>query len=160
MHLILGNLSITIKSGALIPLLIMLPNVVWMAMPKAEAGPPVSEPLWLTILENVGRLATLVLPFFFFVGLAQAILDAGDDRHGAGAGRLLRLLDQILRGRAGRCPTRRAFPGDSRANGGSAHRAFHPFVLFDEFLVDVRRCTAVRRCPHLDFGVDTLRYVM
>ncbi len=57
--------SISIKSGALIPLLIMLPNVVLMLTPKADGGKQVAEPLWLTIVENVGRVATLILPFFF-----------------------------------------------------------------------------------------------
>ena len=65
MHLTFGDLSITIKSGAWIPLLIMLPNVVWMLLPKTDAGKQIPEPLLLTILENVGRLATLILPFFF-----------------------------------------------------------------------------------------------
>ena len=65
MHLTFGNVSITIKSGALIPLLIMLPNVVWMLAPKVDGGKQVVEPLWLTIMENVGRFATLILPFFF-----------------------------------------------------------------------------------------------
>jgi hypothetical protein len=65
MHLTFGDVSITLKSGALIPVLLMLPNVVWMLLPKADTGKPVSEPLWLTIVENVGRVATLILPFFF-----------------------------------------------------------------------------------------------
>lgn len=65
MQLTFGNLNITIKSGALITLLLMLPNVVWMVLPKAEADKPASEPLWLTIVENVSRMATLILPFFF-----------------------------------------------------------------------------------------------
>jgi len=65
MHLTFGDLSITIKSGALIPLLIMLPNVVWMMLPKVAASKPAPEPLLLTIMENVGRFATLILPFFF-----------------------------------------------------------------------------------------------
>ncbi len=69
MNLTFGDVNITIKSGALIPLLIMLPNVVWMIMPKADASQPTSEPLWLTIMENVGRFATLILPFFFSLDL-------------------------------------------------------------------------------------------
>ncbi len=73
MHLNLGNLSITIKSGALIPLLIMLPNVVWMLSPKTNASAPPSEPLFLTILENVGRFATLILPFFFSLDMHRKL---------------------------------------------------------------------------------------
>lgn len=73
MHLNLGNLSITIKSGTLIPMLIMLPNAVWMMFPKTEARQQVSEPLLLTILENVGRFATLILPFFFALDLHKKL---------------------------------------------------------------------------------------
>ena len=69
MHLTFGNLSIIIKSGVLIPVLIILPNVIWMLLPKADAGASPSEPLLLTILENVGRFATLILPFFFSLDL-------------------------------------------------------------------------------------------
>lgn len=65
MTLTLGGLSITIKSGALIPVLFMIPNVVWMVVPKSDQGEQVSVPLFLTIVENAGRVAVLVLPFFF-----------------------------------------------------------------------------------------------
>jgi len=65
MLLSFGDVSIPIKSGALIPLLVVLPNVVWMLVPKADAGASPSEPLVLTILENVGRFVALILPFFF-----------------------------------------------------------------------------------------------
>jgi hypothetical protein len=64
-----GNVNIAIKSGALIPLLVMLPNVLWMFAPKTNPGTSPSEPLLLTILENVGRFATLILPFFFSLDL-------------------------------------------------------------------------------------------
>lgn len=58
-------MNIPIKSGALIPLLIMLPNVIWMLAPKGDGSEPVAEPLWLTIMENIGRFATLIVPFFY-----------------------------------------------------------------------------------------------
>ncbi|MBN2005595.1 MAG: hypothetical protein JXA21_19710 [Anaerolineae bacterium] len=69
MALTFGNVTISIKSGALIPLLVMLPNIVWMLAPKPDAGKPAPEPLALTIVENVGRFATLILPFFFALDL-------------------------------------------------------------------------------------------
>jgi hypothetical protein len=69
MNLTLGSISIAIKSGALIPLLLMLPNLLWMLLPKTYAVSPVSEPLFLTIVENLGRIAILVLPFFFSLDL-------------------------------------------------------------------------------------------
>lgn len=69
MDLVLGGINITIKSGALIPMLIMLPNVVWMLLSKADTGGQVAAPLFLTIVENIGRAAVLVLPFFFSLDL-------------------------------------------------------------------------------------------
>ncbi|MBN1877415.1 MAG: hypothetical protein JXA33_24545 [Anaerolineae bacterium] len=68
-----SDISITLKSGALIPLLIMLPNVVWMLSPKADAGAPLPEPLFLTIVENVGRFATQILPFFFSLDMNRKL---------------------------------------------------------------------------------------
>jgi hypothetical protein len=65
MNLTLGDVSITIKSGALIPVLLMFPNVLWMLLPKVDVDKQVSEPLFLTIVENVGRIAVLILPFFY-----------------------------------------------------------------------------------------------
>jgi hypothetical protein len=68
-NLVLGNVSITITSGALIPVLLMLPNIVWMLLPKMDMGKHVAEPLFLTIVENIGRFAALILPFFFSLDL-------------------------------------------------------------------------------------------
>jgi hypothetical protein len=65
MTLTLDDLNITIKSGALIPALFMIPNVVWMLVPKSDQGEQVSVSVFLTIVENAGRVAVLVLPFFF-----------------------------------------------------------------------------------------------
>jgi hypothetical protein len=42
----LGGLSITIKSGALIPVLLMIPNVLWLLFPPVDAGKNVPEPLF------------------------------------------------------------------------------------------------------------------
>lgn len=69
MHLTLGNLSITIKSGALIPVLLMLPNVLWMLLPEVAGDRRASGPLFLTIAENGGRIAILLLPFFYSLDL-------------------------------------------------------------------------------------------
>ena len=60
-----------IKSGALIPVLLMLPNVAWMLSPKANEGKKVSVPLVLTIVENVGRIAIMILPFFYLLDLEK-----------------------------------------------------------------------------------------
>jgi hypothetical protein len=49
----------------------MLPNVVWMLWPKADAGEHVSAPRVLTIVENIGRIAALILPLFFSLDLSK-----------------------------------------------------------------------------------------
>ena len=71
MHNILENLKFTLRSGALIPLLVMLPNLVWMLLPKSTAVKGAAEPLALTIIENIGRVAILVLPFFYSLNLEK-----------------------------------------------------------------------------------------
>lgn len=65
MNITPGNLKFVLKSGALIPLLVMLPNIVWMILPKPAAVQQTAEPLALTIVENIGRIAILVVPFFY-----------------------------------------------------------------------------------------------
>jgi hypothetical protein len=69
MNSFLGNLSFGIHSGGLIPILVMLPNIVWMLLPKSTVDQPKSVPLILTIVENVGRFAVLILPFFYSLEL-------------------------------------------------------------------------------------------
>jgi hypothetical protein len=66
-------MHISIKSGALIPVLVMLPNVLWMVLPRAEPSEQTSEPLFLTVLENIGRVAVLILPFFFSLDLNRRL---------------------------------------------------------------------------------------
>jgi hypothetical protein len=73
MNLTFGGMSITIKSGGLIPVLFMIPNVVWMLFPKSDVGEQVSVPFFLTIVENAGRAAVLVLPFFFSLDLNKKL---------------------------------------------------------------------------------------
>ena len=53
------------KCGALIPVLVMLPNVIWMLSPKQSTSASRPVPLALTVIENIGRAAILVLPFFY-----------------------------------------------------------------------------------------------
>ena len=59
----------TLRSGALIPVLLMLPNLVWMLLSKGEASDQMPVPLFLTIAENLGRVAILVIPLFFGLDL-------------------------------------------------------------------------------------------
>ena len=58
-------MRLAVKSGALIPALLMLPNVAWMLFYNLKADPSASVPLALSIAENAGRFAVLALPFFY-----------------------------------------------------------------------------------------------
>ena len=65
-HVSIGQVHFIIKSGGLIPLLLMVPNFLWMALPPTSTPEgEADEPLWLGIIENIGRIAVLLLPFFY-----------------------------------------------------------------------------------------------
>ena len=64
-------MRIPIKSGAVIPLLIMLPNIAWFLIPNAPAGDAAAVPLFLNIVENAGRVAIIVIPFFYAINLRR-----------------------------------------------------------------------------------------
>ncbi len=67
-----GNrLRLTVKSGVVIPVLLMLPNLAWMLLPKLATGSKGSVPLALTNAENVARVAVLALPFFSSLDLKK-----------------------------------------------------------------------------------------
>ncbi len=68
----LAHIDLSIQSGIWIPVLLMLPNILWMILPVARqesgsGGPEASsgEPLPLTILENIGRATALLIPIFY-----------------------------------------------------------------------------------------------
>ena len=65
------DVRLAVKSGALIPVLLMLPNVAWMLFYNLDAGLRVSPPLALSIAENAGRVAVLLLPFFYSLNLKK-----------------------------------------------------------------------------------------
>lgn len=65
------HLRLTFKSGAVIPLLLMLPNIAWMLLPKLDAGFQGSVPITLALGENVARGAVLALPFFYSLDLKK-----------------------------------------------------------------------------------------
>ena len=64
-------MRLAVKSGVIIPLLLMLPNVAWMLLATPAAGSKGSVPLALTIAENVARVAVLALPFFYSLDLKK-----------------------------------------------------------------------------------------
>jgi hypothetical protein len=64
-------MNIPIKSGALIPILIMLPNILWILLPQSTKNDNASVPLALNIAENIGRAAILVSPFFYSLSFGK-----------------------------------------------------------------------------------------
>lgn len=57
-------MRLAFKSGALVPLVLMLPNVAWLVFFDMRAVPSVSVPPALSMAENASRVAVLALPFF------------------------------------------------------------------------------------------------
>jgi hypothetical protein len=55
---------LAVRSGVIIPVLLMLPNVAWMLLSKPAAGTAPTVPIALKLVENLARVATLALPFF------------------------------------------------------------------------------------------------
>ena len=58
--------------GGLVPILVLLPNLLWMLLPprgqpKGSTGSTPRLHRLMEILEWVGRIATLVIPFFYRV---------------------------------------------------------------------------------------------
>ena len=61
-----------LKTGILIPLLLMIPNAVWLLLPgRQSAGDSSPAPLPLTLAENLGRVTILALPLFYNLNLDQ-----------------------------------------------------------------------------------------
>jgi hypothetical protein len=58
-------MKLAVKSGAFIPVLLMLPNLAWMLFYSLDAGAKSDVPVALSAAENVARSAALVLPFFY-----------------------------------------------------------------------------------------------
>ncbi len=61
----------SLKSGAVIPVLLMLPNVIWALLPRVSVGSAVSIPLSLAIGQHVARAIVLVLPCFLAIQLSK-----------------------------------------------------------------------------------------
>ncbi len=66
------KLKRALKSGAIIPALLMLPNLAWMLFYSLDAGAKDAVPLPLSIAENVTRSIALTLPFFYSLNFKRA----------------------------------------------------------------------------------------
>jgi hypothetical protein len=58
-------MHIPVKSGAIIPVLILLPNLIWFLLPSTSQSNNAPVPLALNIAENIGRAAIIIIPFFY-----------------------------------------------------------------------------------------------
>ncbi len=69
-----SKLKRALRSGAIVPVLLMLPNVAWMLLysPDMDVGTHGTVPAALAIAENVSRIAALALPFFYPLDLKRA----------------------------------------------------------------------------------------
>jgi hypothetical protein len=66
------NLKLALKSGGIVPVLLMLPNLAWMAFYSLDAGAKADVPQALSVAENLMRFAVLALPFFYSLDLKRA----------------------------------------------------------------------------------------
>ena len=61
-----------IKSGITIPVLIMVPNIIYYLKIRNKSDVPSSNksaPTLLKIIENIGRLGILITPLFYSLNL-------------------------------------------------------------------------------------------
>ena len=58
-------MKLAVRSGAIIPVLLMLPNLAWMLFYSLDAGAKSEVPVALSAAENLARSAALVLPIFY-----------------------------------------------------------------------------------------------
>ena len=64
-------MHIPIKSGILIPVLILLPNLIWWLLPHPAANSEARVPLWLNMAENLGRIAIIGIPCFYSLSFGR-----------------------------------------------------------------------------------------
>ena len=57
-------MKLAVKSGAIIPVLLILPNLAWMLFYSLDAGAKSDVPVALSAAETIARSAALVLPCF------------------------------------------------------------------------------------------------
>jgi hypothetical protein len=63
--------QIPIKSGAIVPVLILLPNLIWFLLPQTSSGNNSHVPLALSIAEHIGRAGIIVIPFFYSLDFSR-----------------------------------------------------------------------------------------
>ena len=67
-------MKLAVKSGAIIPLLLMLPNVAWMLFYSLDAGAKSDVPVALSAAESVARSAALAFGVFHVWALSLTSL--------------------------------------------------------------------------------------
>ena len=66
-------MDIPFRSGAAVPLLLMLPNIAWLIWPSGDGRKQSPPPPFLALAENIGRVAVLVLPFFYSLKMSEPL---------------------------------------------------------------------------------------
>lgn len=54
-----------LRSGAWVPILLMVPNLAWMLLPRSTPASARASPRALKVTENAARVAVMVLPFLY-----------------------------------------------------------------------------------------------
>ena len=67
-------MKLAVKSGAIVPLLLMLPNVAWMLFYSLDAGAKSDVPVALSAAESVARSAVLAFGVFHVWALSLTSL--------------------------------------------------------------------------------------
>ncbi len=66
-------MGIPFRSGAAVPLLLMLPNIAWLIWSSGDGRKQSLPPPFLALAENIGRIALLVLPFFYSLKISEPL---------------------------------------------------------------------------------------
>jgi hypothetical protein len=139
-----------IKSGVLITVLLILPNLVWMLLPKKPAAPKASAPIALTISEWVSRIAVFIIPLFYtielskkFTAFAIAIMSLAIVIYYAA------WVRYFIRGRTAKL-FRTPFFRNPVTHGNSSGCIFNFVFLYTGFMADVSGINLFRRISCLD----------
>src|SRR5512143_1610214 len=59
------------KNGVLVPILLLIPNLIFLFLPPVNPPGTSTVPVILSIAENIGRVAVLFIPVFYIFSFKQ-----------------------------------------------------------------------------------------
>jgi len=70
----MGNIALYWTS-LVIPLMVFIPNLLWVLLPATNkpSSKEINDPMYLTILENMGRVGVTIIPLFYLIILDNAL---------------------------------------------------------------------------------------